>query len=134
MKKIILSIAVVAIAVACSTKKSSTTSTPAPSTPPPVATVPAAPATVATNPNEVSEQLLAVAKTKFENASLEQLSAGHDLYFGKCTNCHGAKKISKFPTENWPSIIDDMARKARISDTEKQAVLQYVTAVSLASK
>ena len=130
MKKIILPLAFFVFAVACHSKKSSTASTPTP--PPPAPAGP--PATVALNPNEVNDRLLAVAKTKFENASFDQLNIGHDLYFGKCTNCHGAKNIAKFPTENWPSIVEDMAHKARITDTEKQAVLQYVTAVSLASK
>ena len=128
MKKIILPLAILVFAFACHSKKTSTVSTPAPPAPP------AAPVSVMMDPNMVNERLLSVAKTKFENTSIEQLNAGHDLYFGTCTGCHKAKTITKFPTESWPSIVDDMARKARISDTEKQAVLQYVTAVSLASK
>lgn len=128
MKKIILPLGILVFAFACHSKKTSTAATPAP-TPPP-----AAPVSVMMDPNMVNERLLSVAKTKFENATIEQLNAGHDLYFGTCTNCHKAKPITRFPTENWPAIVDDMANKARISDTEKQAVLQYVTAVSLASK
>lgn len=131
MKKIILPIAILVFAVACHSKKTSTATTTTPTPPPAPAT---APVMIMMDPNQVNERLLSIAKTKFENSSIEQLNAGHDLYFGTCAGCHKAKPIAKFPTENWPSIVDDMARKARISDTEKQAVLQYVTAVSLASK
>lgn len=125
MKKNILVLAIVVSIAACNSKKSSTAASTAP------ASAPTAVATVPANPNDVNETLLSLAKTKFADASIEKLNTGHDLYFGTCTRCHGAKSISRFTTDRWPGIIEDMARKARINDAEKQAVLQYVTAVSL---
>ncbi len=126
MKKFILPITFFVLVAACNSKKQSSTTTSAPASP-----APTAKATVAVSPNEVNENLLAIAKTKFADASLEKLNVGHELYFGACIRCHSATPISGISTDRWPSIIENMARKARITDVEKQAVLQYVTAVSL---
>ncbi len=112
MKKIICLIFAVTLITACKSKKSATTSTDS-------------------GPTEA--QLTAV-KSKYPNATMEILKQGHALYYGTCTNCHGAKNITSRDEEKWPGIIDRMAPKAGISDTEKEAVLNYVMAVKLAAK
>jgi uncharacterized membrane protein len=73
------------------------------------------------------------AKTKYPDATMDVLKKGYTIYFGVCTNCHEAKKITDFTTEELPGIIDHMARKAKISAEEKDAVLKYVMGVRLAS-
>ncbi|HXU28774.1 MAG TPA: hypothetical protein VN698_16210 [Bacteroidia bacterium] len=83
--------------------------------------------------NEVSNAQVDAAKTKFPDATMDALKKGHDIYYGTCTNCHGAKRITNFSEEELPGIIDNMARKAKISAEEKDAVLKYVMGVKLAS-
>ena len=82
---------------------------------------------------DVSSVQVDAAKTKYPDATLDALKKGHDIYYGTCTNCHGAKKISNFSEEELPGIINNMARKAKISAEEKDAVLKYVMGVKLAS-
>ena len=82
---------------------------------------------------DVSSAQVDAAKTKFPDATMDVLKKGHDLYYGTCTNCHGAKKITNFSEEELPGIIDHMAKKAKISAEEKDAVLKYVMGVKLAS-
>lgn len=110
--------ALLLLAVACKTKQTAPSTTAGP----------------VTDPGIVNEKLLQVAQSKYAGATLASLQSGHDLYFGTCTRCHGAKPISRFELGRWPSIIDDMARKAKISDQEKQDVLQYVVSVKLNEK
>ena len=112
MKKIIFLVFAAAIITACKSKKSATANTPS-------------------GPTET--QLTAV-KAKYPNATMETLKQGHTLYYGTCTNCHGAKDITSRDEEKWPGIIDRMAKKASITDAEKEAVLNYVMAVKLAAK
>jgi len=93
-------------------------------------------AAVAANPvssTDVSNAQVEAAKIKFPDATMETLKQGHSLYCGVCTNCHGAKKITNFSEEELPRIIENMARKAKISAEEKDAVLKYVMGVKLAS-
>ena len=81
----------------------------------------------------VSNAQVEAAKIKFPDATIETLRKGRNLYYGTCTNCHGAKKITNFSEEELPGIIDHMAKKAKISAEEKDAVLKYVMGVKLAS-
>ena len=83
---------------------------------------------------DVSSAQVDAAKTKYPDATLDVLKKGHDVYYGDaCTRCHGAKKITNFSGEELPGIIENMARKAKISAEEKDAVLKYVIGVKLAS-
>ncbi|MFI5142090.1 MAG: hypothetical protein ACHQII_07015 [Bacteroidia bacterium] len=92
---------------------------------------------VAYNPTllpDVSDAQVEAAKTKYPDATMDVLQKGHDVYYGApCTGCHGVKRIINFSQEELPGIIKRMARKAGISDEEKDAVLKYVIGVKLAS-
>jgi hypothetical protein len=94
-------------------------------------------AAVVTNPTplpDVSNAQVEAAKTKYPDATLDALQKGHDVYYGaSCTGCHGVKRITNFSQEELPGIIKRMARKAGITDEEKDAVLKYVMGVKLAS-
>ncbi len=117
MKKLFFSTCVVAILlIACSPKGGKTT----------------AASTPAVDPMEAQ---LAAAKTKYPDATSDQLKKGTLVYYGEaCTRCHSAKTITHFSAEELPGIIDNMARKAKISAEDKDAVLKYVMGVRLASK
>ncbi len=91
--------------------------------------------TVPAPKSDISTAQVDAAKTKYPDAALDALQKGHDIYFGgPCTLCHGPKTITDFSPEELPGIIDHMARKAKISDEEKSAVVKYVMGVRLAAK
>ena len=100
----------------CKSTKNNTTTT----------TAPAAPTV---------EDLVKAAQTKWPDVTALTITEGKDLYnTGACVNCHGPKKIANISEESLPKIIDNMAKKAKISDTQKEAVLKYALAVKLAGK
>jgi hypothetical protein len=122
MKKIFC-FAIIAMAVisACSPKGGKAT-----------ATTTATPSKATVDPMEAQ---LAAAKTKYPDATIDQLKKGTIVYYGEaCTRCHSAKEITNFSADELPGIIDHMAKKAKISAEEKDAVLKYVIGVRLASK
>jgi hypothetical protein len=53
---------------------------------------------------------------------------GMGIYNAKCGRCHGLKVVSDYTSDRWVSIMQVMARKANLSDTEKEQVLAYVQA------
>jgi hypothetical protein len=65
---------------------------------------------------------------------MDDLKKGHDIFYGACTNCHGAKDVTGFDEERLRKTIDAMAPKAKLSETEKEAVWRYALAVNLAAK
>jgi hypothetical protein len=83
--------------------------------------------------NDVSTAQVDAAKAIYRDATMDALQKGHDIYYGTCTGCHGAKNINNYTTEQLPEIIENMAKKAKITPEEKDAVLKYVMGVKLAS-
>ena len=82
-----------------------------------------------------TEELTAVQTkySQFKDVTLETLKEGHVLYTeGACIKCHGPKNIYRHEEIEWVRIIDDMAMRAHISATEKDAVFKYVIAIKAA--
>jgi mono/diheme cytochrome c family protein len=123
------------VVAACSTqKKSSTTAADQGSGPAPVNPAPVMVAKPSNGVYAPGEAELAAIKMKYSDATMSQLAEGHSLYTGVCTNCHGAKNIYRPSDSEWPHIIDDMARKAKITDSQKDAVSKYVFAIRAAQQ
>jgi hypothetical protein len=80
----------------------------------PLGTTPATPAGSRTTPAEGSAK------------SPEMM--GQSTYNAKCGKCHGLKVTTEYTAERWISIMQVMAPKARLDDTEKENVLLYVKA------
>lgn len=118
-KTVSLVLAIIAIA-ACSTTQKSTTSTDA------ISPFIANPATGAIPPG--NNELTAI-QAKYKDVTLQTLVDGHALYTGVCTKCHSPKSIYRLQEAEWPLILDDMAKKAEITDTQKDAVNKYVLAI-----
>ena len=53
---------------------------------------------------------------------------GQSTYNAKCGKCHGLKVTTDFTADRWVSIMQVMAPKAHLDDTEKENVLAYVKA------
>ncbi len=68
------------------------------------------------------------AKTSVAVSSQEVLAAGETAYKAKCGRCHALPDVSKFTAEKWVSIMNWMAPKAKMGETEKANVLAYVQA------
>lgn len=126
--KIVSLSAFLGLAIACGSSQSNVAATTPPPPPPPAPTV-----AVEKPDNGVHEptqkEYLAI-QEKYINVSLDQLKEGYKIYSqGACINCHEAKNIYKRSDEKWGHILDDMAEKARLSDSEKDAVTKYVFAI-----
>lgn len=73
---------------------------------------------------------LAAIQTRNPNATMEHLTEGYLLYTkGACVNCHGPENIYKFSQTQWVHIVNDMAQKANISESQKAAVYAYILSI-----
>jgi len=76
-----------------------------------------------------AEELTAI-RTKYKETTMEVLKEGHFIYTqGACINCHNAENIYTRGEAQWKDIIEDMAQRANISETQKEAVLKYVLSI-----
>ncbi|MBV8232288.1 MAG: cytochrome c [Planctomycetaceae bacterium] len=62
-----------------------------------------------------------------------RVEAGRAIYTGpqKCARCHKPKPVSKYTADEWSnSILPRMSRKAKLTDVERQDVLNNILAAS----
>jgi mono/diheme cytochrome c family protein len=53
---------------------------------------------------------------------------GQSIFNAKCGRCHGLKIPSEYTDIRWVQIMQVMAMKANLNETEKANVLTYVRA------
>jgi mono/diheme cytochrome c family protein len=53
---------------------------------------------------------------------------GQATFNAKCGKCHGLKVTTDYTVDRWISVMQIMAPKAKLDDTEKENVLAYVKA------
>lgn len=128
----LLTFSIVTIA-ACSARKGTTSSVPAATTSPGTNTS-SGTNFVMLKPNdgiyEPGENELKAIQAQYTDVTLDKLKEGHFIYTkGACINCHETASIYSRDVVQWKDIIDDMARKAQLSDVQKDAVYKYVLAI-----
>jgi len=67
------------------------------------------------------------AKQATELASLSELQLGRKLYVSKCGGCHALILPEKYNREQWQYWMIKMDPKVKMSDTEKEIILKYVS-------
>jgi len=65
-------------------------------------------------------------KTKYPDVNLVQLTEGHSIFTGACTNCHKAYNIFKRSEASWLHEIDDMSPKAKLTAAQKDVLTKYI--------
>jgi hypothetical protein len=110
-KTIVITLAIALMGVACKTNKT---------------------ASSASTEIPTDAQLTAV-KARFPDATKEELQKGHAVYTGACTRCHGTKDITGYTEEKLLGIVDVMAKKAKLSPDDKQALTRFAIGVRATS-
>jgi hypothetical protein len=61
------------------------------------------------------------------SASILYSSKGEALYSDKCGGCHRLYSKSELTSEKWRSEVEEMSKKAKLSDEEKRMIIEYLT-------
>jgi mono/diheme cytochrome c family protein len=62
-----------------------------------------------------------------EKKETKQVVAGKETFKAKCGRCHELKPAETYTAAKWVKIIDWMAPKAKLDESEKENVLAYVS-------
>jgi cytochrome c553 len=131
LRSIIFTLAALIIVACSSRKKNSTTNASTATTP--TSTVSSGPIMISKSADGIyipGDQELAAVQVQHKDATASQLKEGYELYSKTaCVSCHEAKNIYKRPLERWKDIVDDMAQRAKITETQKDAVYKYVLSI-----
>jgi len=76
---------------------------------------------------------------KVDTLGLQQnialLEQGRDIYINRCTKCHNAVRITRYPIKQWQDkILPEMILESRLSPAQSKAVTAYVRAVLLSNQ
>ena len=61
-----------------------------------------------------------------QHVDLAALREGRALFVSRCIECHTLPAVSQHSATEWPRIIDEMAGRASLKSTERDAVLAYI--------
>lgn len=67
-----------------------------------------------------------LAKTKWSDASMEQLNSGFKIYVAKCGGCHLLHTPTEFSEKQWLEILPEMGEKSKLDHVDYDLVLKYV--------
>jgi mono/diheme cytochrome c family protein len=87
-----------------------------------------------TSASEPTEAQLTALKTKMPAATMDDLKKGRSIFYGACTNCHGAKDVTGYTEADLQKVVNGMSQKASLSDPDRDAVWKYALAVNLSAK
>ncbi|PWT93845.1 MAG: hypothetical protein C5B54_01245 [Acidobacteria bacterium] len=57
----------------------------------------------------------------------DELLLGRKLYVNYCSSCHNLHLPKEYNADQWKRNVDEMQEKAKITDDEKQLILQFLT-------
>lgn len=76
----------------------------------------------------VTPAMLSAAQKRWPDATQQSLEAGRGLFTEKCHECHAQPNPKDHTAQEWPKLLDKMAKLAKLSDDGKESVLRYVLA------
>lgn len=79
-----------------------------------------------TVPGPVSPTLVQQAQTRFPESTEQSLTQGRELFVGNCSRCHKLPDRRAVAEEKWPTIVNRMAKKAKLDDAQHKLVLQFI--------
>ena len=67
-------------------------------------------------------------KPSSKDATIQQeLVDGRKLYINHCGNCHNLHLPKEYNAGEWANHLNDMQRKSKITDLEKEHIYKYLT-------
>lgn len=72
----------------------------------------------------------AAAAVQWPGTTRATLAQGRRLYVDRCSGCHSLVVPGAQPARSWPSAVDEMADRARLSPREADFVIRYLVAVA----
>jgi hypothetical protein len=84
-------------------------------------------------PPPVTSQMMAKVGTK-QHVDLATLREGRSLFVSRCIECHTLPPVASHTAVEWPRLIDEMAGRASLKPSERNAVLAYILAARVQTK
>ncbi|MGE5496669.1 MAG: hypothetical protein ACM3Q2_01250 [Syntrophothermus sp.] len=79
---------------------------------------------------EPAQEQIQWASAKWPGTGKKELSEGRELYILKCSGCHSLRQPDSRSENEWRQIMPKMGKKAKLTDSEYEMILRYLSALS----
>ncbi|HTA83753.1 MAG TPA: hypothetical protein VK783_12485 [Bacteroidia bacterium] len=69
-----------------------------------------------------------LAQAHWPSVTAEELIEGYKIYSTKCNDCHEMKNLLEFSVSDWPNIMQEMGKKAKLDSIQYNQVWHYIVA------
>jgi mono/diheme cytochrome c family protein len=69
-----------------------------------------------------------IRESTIRHASESTLREGRRLFVSRCIECHTLPVVSQHSAAAWPHLVDEMASRADLKSTERDAIVAYILA------
>ncbi len=70
------------------------------------------------------------ASAKWPGTTVDELETGRALYTSKCVGCHRLPDPNAKTPEQWPTVVDEMAERAKLTAADRDLMLRYLSSAS----
>ena len=78
-------------------------------------------------PPVVTSQMASAGKGQY--IDLATLREGRTLFVHRCIECHTLPPFWHYSAGDWPEVVDNMAARASLKPTERDAIVAYMLAL-----
>lgn len=83
---------------------------------------------------EVNQAMVEYASHLWPDSSRQRLEHGRELLRERCIECHHRPGPEMAQAAQWPDVLKLMAARAKLSDDERETMLQYLLAAKMMVK
>lgn len=70
------------------------------------------------------------AAARWPDTTLKDLERGRSLYVRRCSGCHTLHLPSERRADEWPTLVEKMSRKARLTPDQRVDITRFVVALA----
>lgn len=70
------------------------------------------------------------ASERWPGTTVAELSKGRDVFVSRCSACHALPRPDVKSPDEWSSVLDEMASRAKLSSADRELALRYLSAAS----
>ena len=70
------------------------------------------------------------ASERWPGTTVAELSRGRDVFVSRCSACHALPRPEVKSPDEWATVLDEMAMRAKLSTVDRDLTLRYLSATS----
>lgn len=70
------------------------------------------------------------ASERWPGTTVAELSRGRDVFVSRCSACHALPRPEVKSPDEWATVLDEMAARAKLTTVDRDLTLRYLSATS----